>query len=627
MLPSEIQDYLARESSSSMNVTIEKEHPAKKKNSNKSPRIRINENIAKKLAKYSNSSNNPFITSTSESTCETSGVSMNCSFDFSSTEIETGTESKSFSGHMTSTKSTSGTKSGRSLLPSSVSGDSVKTSQSGDNEEEDVIHYFGYGPIVNHFVRIRRGVTIPPEDIQTAILYDHRLQFVPGGTANIVPKIGWDVKGVILKFKTQQEWETFRQFDASYEVRPVSVSIIDKTNIDPKNKNDHTSPFEGDDYGDDDDDEDYDYGLNDHGNDQQQQVEQDDKGFNTSERAGPLVRTHRLHKSCLVTSGANSSLNNLDGMDSSDEDDNSLPFSFEPKSKKADPKAIQCYTFAMDWTSPNKNRQAVFGKPQERYLKLMTDGLRYHEIDETYIRDEILAVDYIPNERDKVSDQNSFLSFPNAKKVSKFSQQKYETKLCGEPKTCSKDNKTGTHFVIGTKIMRVDGDNLQLNNPCVKWLRKQAHGMGDITLLVHQTFVDKDQPFHIPLLDNPDDVTEQHHKWAEHVVYLYLERGGLTATTIGELVPDNGDGGGGKSFHFKGLFKKGKNQQQQQPKTQRASFPHADLHSSLSNLHEDGSASASFHVSPPASNPTSGGLKSKFGGKLGRFHKKANKGA
>lgn len=615
------QDYsVATDSRSSpMNVTIEKEQ-AKKKNCSKSPRIRINDNIAKKLAKYKDkNSNKPSIHSTSETTCETSGVSIDCSLEFSSAEIETssGTESKSLSEHMTSTKSDSGPRSGDSLLPT----DCKTSEKTTECNEEDAIYYFGYGPIVNHFVRIRRGVNTSAEDIRTAILYDHRLQFVPGGTANIVPKTGWDVKGIILKFKTQQEWETFRQFDASYEVQPVSVSVIDKTNLDPKKKNDHTAPFEQlngdeDDYGDDEDEDDYDYGCL---NDQRE-----------GDRSSPLVRSHRLHKSCLVTSGANSSLNSLDAMDSSEEEDYSCPFSFEPKSKKADPNAVKCHTFAMDWNAPKNGHagQAVFGKPQERYLKLMTDGLRYHGIDETYIRDEILAVDYIPNDRDKVSDQNSFLSFPNAKKVSKVSQQKYETKLCGEAKSSKDVN--ATHFMIGTKIIRVDGEDLQLNNPCVKWLRKQANGKGDITLLVHQTFVDKDQPFHIPLVDNPDDVTEEHQKWAEHVVYLYLERGGLTATTVGELVSDNGDGG--KAFpafktkmpgNLKGLFKKGS---KTPPKVQRASFPEADIQASVSSLHADGSVSACFRVAAQQQPPPQESVKkSKF--KMGRFHKKASKGA
>jgi len=406
-----------------------------------------------------------------------------------------------------------------------------EASQFTASDEADAIYYFGYGPIVNPIVRKRRGCMIPPQNIQTAILYDHRLKFVAGGTANIVASRGWDVKGVLLRFENKQEWEAFRQFDANYDVKDISVSLIDKTNLDPKKKNDHTAPFEDD--------------------------------LDISQRSTSLLTSHRMHQSCYAS--GNMSLNNLPEGSSSDEEDYSCPFSFG-KPAKVDPDAITCKTFVIRDSSPgarhvinenttfrgNGSGDSVVGKPQERYLKLITDGLRAHDVDETYIRDEILAVNYIPNERDKVVDQN-YRYFPNAKKVPKTTLNKYETKLCN-----SKDN--STHFLIGTRIVRVD-DSPDLQNPCIQWLRAQGHGQGDITLLVHQTFIDKDIPFHIP---NPtlDAITGEHQRWAEHVVFLYLERAGLTATVIGELLPNETKikkGWGGRSMPSLANFKMGKN--------------------------------------------------------------------
>jgi len=434
---------------------------------------------------------------------------MNCSEEFTS-EIEKSEEYRSVS-QMTST--TCGPLSG-SLQPSSAS----EASAMSTCDESEAIYYFGYGPIVNPIVRYRRGCMIPPEQIKTAILYDHRLKFVAGGTANIVATRGWDVKGVLLRFNSKDEWNAFRQYDANYTVKEISVSVIDKTNLDPKNKNDHTAPFE-----------------------------EDENDLDVSERSGPLVRS-RMHKSMLVSASdqISSSLNSLENSDS-DEEEYSCPFSFEPKSKKADPNAVKCFTFVIDqpqgvprhmisenspYRGPNGGNASVVGKPQERYLKLMTDGLRDHDIDETYIQDEVLSVNYIPNERDKVTDQSNYKAFRASKKVAKVDFKKYESKLCK-----AKDN--ATHFVIGSKILRLDESphNVE-SNPCVKWLRVQAHGKGDITFLVHQTFVDK-ECLHIPLVDNPEDLTEQHQKWAEHVVLLYLERGGLTATTVAELTDED----------------------------------------------------------------------------------------
>jgi len=440
---------------------------------------------------------------TAESTCESSGVSMNCSEEFISEPID---NSEDFpSRDMTTT--TTGPQSG-------LSDDTCPDEQDDFIVEDEAIYYFGYGPNVNPIVRARRGCTIPPYNIKSAILYDHRLKFVAGGTANVVPSRGWDVKGVLLRFKNAQEWEAFRQYDANYDVREVSVSVIDKTNIDPKNKNTHTAPFE---------------------------IE-NDCDLDVSERSTQMSK-QRMHKSCIMGGTGSSSLMDLGDDSPSEEDDYSCPFSFEPKSKKKDPNAVKCRTFMITQTAGGPRKQewnngtveknggeSVIGRPQERYLKLVTDGLRAHEIDEAYIRDEILAVNYIPNERDKVVDQN-YRTFPSVKplhKLPKISQKKYETKLCNKAK-----DPTATLFVIGTKIMKVE-DPIDVLNPCVRWLAVQAHGKGDITLLVHQTFVDKDC-LHIPLVSNPEDLTEQHEKWAEHVIFLYLERGGLTATVIGEL--------------------------------------------------------------------------------------------
>jgi len=403
------------------------------------------------------------------------------------------------------TQMTSGQQSG-SLLPSSASEASQFT-----NDESEAIYYFGYGPIVDPIVRLRRGCNIAPENIRTAILYDHRLKFVAGGTANVVKSRGWDVKGVLLKFENRTEWENFRRYDANYDVRDVSVSVIDKTNLDPKHMNDQTAPFE----------------------------ENGTEDLDESTRSTSLISSNRIYRSCLVSNDG-SSLNDL-GNSSSEEEDYSCPFSFEPKSSRADPNAVKCKTFMIDedFTGVghviNENSSfrggkiigsadSVYAKPQERYLRLMTDGLRYYDVDETYIRDEVLAVNYIPNERDKVVDAN-YRSFPISKKFTKITYSKYE-KMC-------KSRDKATHFVLSNKVIRVDTEP-DLNNACTRWLRAHGDGKGDITLLVHQTFIDK-AFFHLEPVFKHEKLTEEHRKIAEHMVVLYLERGDLTATAIGEL--------------------------------------------------------------------------------------------
>lgn len=483
-----------------MNVTIEKEQPPNDK------LIRLERLTIYKPVQFTSPS--PY--STADSTCESSGgVSMTCSEEFlSDTIIEKSEDFSDKTRDMTSEK----------VGPLSGFMDARKS----PSTTEEAIYYFGYGPIVNPHVRIRRGLSMAPESLKSAILYDHRLRFVPGGTANIEFSRGWDVKGVLLKFESKQEWEEFRQYDANYDVQEVSVSVIDKTNLDPKKKNDHTAPFEDEEEND--------------------QIEYDFNG-NASERSGQLLGSQRMYKSMLI-SGNNASLNDLDGSLSEDED-YSCPFSFEPKSKKPDPNAVKAFTFMIDQKktghrhpicdkTPSRTNgakgESMVGRPQERYLTLIRDGLRLHDVDETYIRDEILAVNYISNERDRFTDQN-YNAFSSIKsKLPKMSSSKYDKKIEKEPQT--------TLFVIGTRMMKVDGEP-DLANPVVRWLRAVAHGKDDISLLVHKTFVDKDC-IRIPEVKTVEELTDQHRLWAEHVVFLYLERGGLTATAIAEL--ESGDG-------------------------------------------------------------------------------------
>eukprot|EP00537_Pseudo-nitzschia_pungens_P005735 CAMPEP_0172377180 /NCGR_PEP_ID=MMETSP1060-20121228/68766_1 /TAXON_ID=37318 /ORGANISM="Pseudo-nitzschia pungens, Strain cf. cingulata" /LENGTH=648 /DNA_ID=CAMNT_0013104851 /DNA_START=627 /DNA_END=2573 /DNA_ORIENTATION=- len=431
------------------------------------------------------------------------------------------------------------------------------------------IVYFGYGPIVNPLVRYRRGITTPPHEIETAILYDHRLLFVEGGTANIVPARGWDVKGVLLKFRNSAEWDAFRQFDANYGIQEVSVSVMNQKNPDPKHKNSKTFPSS-----DTEEEEDPDPG-----NDQQQQVEgEGEEGENSSNNNNnnnnddaaavadndddnddecSLIRTSRAHKSC-PTNAITSFMAEDFPDDNSDgsEDDYSCPFGLggEAKDRKDAGDIVKCVTFAIDQPRSALFRRvpedSVFCRPQERYLKLMTEGLRIHCVDETYVRDEILTVSYVPGERDRVM-AKAYKTFPVLSKAGgklpKISMGKYENKLCNNNNNNNKHGATksdATYFVCHNKVIRVNNplegssssatNNNNNNNACLKWLRAVGHGKGDLTLRVLRTFVDP-ECVHVPLIDAAEDLTSVHYEWAEHTLVLYLERGGLTGSVVYEL--------------------------------------------------------------------------------------------
>lgn len=88
----------------------------------------------------------------------------------------------------------------------------------------DDIYYFAYGALVNPLSRQRRCVKTLDE--QAAVLPNYRLTFGVGGAANIIPKQGWDVHGVLMKCASAQDFETLRVFDAGYDCIQVDVYPI-----------------------------------------------------------------------------------------------------------------------------------------------------------------------------------------------------------------------------------------------------------------------------------------------------------------------------------------------------------------------------------------------------------------
>lgn len=84
------------------------------------------------------------------------------------------------------------------------------TIDAGDHDGS--IYYFAYGPVVNEMVRQRRG--IKTTEIRLAYLPEYRLTFAIGGLANIVPRRGYDVHGLLIKLEDEQDWKILQEFDA-----------------------------------------------------------------------------------------------------------------------------------------------------------------------------------------------------------------------------------------------------------------------------------------------------------------------------------------------------------------------------------------------------------------------------
>merc|ERR1712238_607626 len=333
-------------------------------------------------------------------------------------------------------------------------------------EEEDTetesIYYFGYGPIVNPLVRQRRGFgaeVIPEAQIQPAILYDHRLQFIEGGTANIIPCRGWDVKGILIKFQSVEELHQLHAFDLNYDIHDVSVSLINKTNLDPKNKNDYTAPFEGQaqaqahqqqghrSEGEGVDrrgatsgnssnscpDLDFDY-ISEGDEDKPDPNDEDEDDNDDYESSCPFTapssedikeegKQQRRH-STLGVPISTKSINLMGDIEDRDDEANAIHAvtfmnlshrtaslaASSPCQHRFDTSTTSVAAFSRGSVCSHTSTGSaatncplsVVGMPQERYLKLMTDGLRQYDIDEDYINDEIMVVAYVPKEKDAI---------------------------------------------------------------------------------------------------------------------------------------------------------------------------------------------------------------------------------
>lgn len=164
---------------------------------------------------------------------------------------------------------------------------------------------------------------------------------------------------------------------------------------------------------------------------------------------------------------------------------------------------------------------------EERYLKLIADGLRQLKIDEDYIDTQIMAVPYVaalpPNDWQKFPCKNG----KSEDELPKITARKYE-------QLCRKQKGKKAYFVIGGFVMELIIENP--NNPGAKWFLENAHGMPDMTWAIYQLVVSSD----VPAVDSPLELTPLHTAWAEDSSMRYLERCNMAATKCFQLCDEKG---------------------------------------------------------------------------------------
>lgn len=169
--------------------------------------------------------------------------------------------------------------------------------------------------------------------------------------------------------------------------------------------------------------------------------------------------------------------------------------------------------------------------PQERYLKLIAQGLRQHQVDEEYIDYQIMAVPFIPNRKPE-----EYYTFPQqTTPLPTWTWNTYQKK-------CAKGNKV--YFILGNSIFLLKYTNE--DNPLCQWLKFHGHGKRDVTLAVHKTVVDPE----IPLADTQEDITPLHIAWAENHCVEVVEQYEMSAVKVAVL-KDNEECNNGKSRTWK----------------------------------------------------------------------------
>mmetsp|Transcript_14374 Transcript_14374/g.22143 ORF Transcript_14374/g.22143 Transcript_14374/m.22143 type:complete len:347 (-) Transcript_14374:130-1170(-) len=176
------------------------------------------------------------------------------------------------------------------------------------------------------------------------------------------------------------------------------------------------------------------------------------------------------------------------------------------KGEKKNETMVQAYVFYMTGTQEisateeeeNKvgaKKKVDVGKPQERYLKVIAEGMRMYDVDENYITKSILGVDCYPSRK-----PGSYLTFRTTtggeNNLPTMTFEEYEKRACTQI-PC---------FLIGNRVVDLDKKNLpDDDHPLMKLLRAKAIGKSDFTHHLLEVLYDPDLP---------SDESE-HGNWAE----------------------------------------------------------------------------------------------------------------
>jgi len=186
---------------------------------------------------------------------------------------------------------------------------------------------------------------------------------------------------------------------------------------------------------------------------------------------------------------------------------------------------VRCHVFVQSDYEVSLLEKPLEKKPQERYLRLIAQGMQKVNADPNYVENEIMGCPYV-----EMRTQEEWLTFShvsNKKNVPKISMDKYQ-------RICQKASPDDCYFILRNHVIQLHHHDPE--NPSAKWIRSNGHGNPDISFLVHTIVVDPD----VPYAGSEEGMTDLHYRWAENHMVDFCQQAQIEAFKIYRL-----KGGGG----------------------------------------------------------------------------------
>lgn len=337
---------------------------------------------------------------------------------------------------------------------------------------------------MDDLVRKRRDICVG--EMQAAYLPDYRLTFAIGGLANIVPRIGYEVHGLLMKLATAQDWERLLSFDAGST--PSFHNVIPYKYADPEERREGDPREEGEPI-------------------QARFVEftgqVEDEFLDLPIETLPQCRYLELIAKGMAQYG----------VDEDFIDCQIMATPFEPKRPPEEYRKIP-----LDCKYLGKALKSSSSAP---------DLLSVRKASKKLLRKLSFKKE---KEESRSSLSNSTIRGPSLSSLPRISFPKYQ-ELCQKQQPGGKTD-GDVFFIVDSLVYRIQRPDIS-KVPMAKWLYRNGHGKPDVSLIIHKLIVDHD----IPMCDKLEEFTPLHFAWVEnHIVEQAVEMYRCDCTKVAKII-------------------------------------------------------------------------------------------